>query len=235
MEPRHELNRLLDDAKAELRGWIDSNAHDPGITLLEVLAYFGDRLAYYADAVANEAYLAGARRGSERHVEPELQVEIDGMRWKRVGSLEASGSDDPHFVASRREDGATVVQFGDGEHGRRPPTGGDIRVKYRRRSRFVSVEMQQGRVLIDTDWNAQPSGHACGIYRALVVESTDPAGKGRLLVQVPAVTGTEGHWALPCFPPDVSAQLPAAGDGVWVLFEQGNVQQPVWLGRISAP
>ncbi|MEH6404988.1 MAG: putative baseplate assembly protein [Sneathiella sp.] len=44
--------------------WRERNTADIGITLVESLAYTGDRLSYAQDAVATEAYLATARRRS---------------------------------------------------------------------------------------------------------------------------------------------------------------------------
>lgn len=44
--------------------WRERNVADLGITLVEMLAYTGDRLSYAQDAVATEAYLATARRRS---------------------------------------------------------------------------------------------------------------------------------------------------------------------------
>jgi hypothetical protein len=43
-------------------GWQERHAADVGIALVELLAYMGDQLSYYQDAVATEAYLATARR-----------------------------------------------------------------------------------------------------------------------------------------------------------------------------
>jgi hypothetical protein len=42
--------------------WTERLAADLGITVLELLAYVGDQLSYYQDAVANEAYLETARQ-----------------------------------------------------------------------------------------------------------------------------------------------------------------------------
>ena len=42
--------------------WRERNPADLGITLVELLAYAGDQLSYYQDAVATEAYLGTARR-----------------------------------------------------------------------------------------------------------------------------------------------------------------------------
>ena len=42
--------------------WKERHAPDLGVTLVEILAYVGDYLSYYQDAVATEAYLETARR-----------------------------------------------------------------------------------------------------------------------------------------------------------------------------
>ena len=42
--------------------WTETHVADIGITLVELLAYVGDDLSYYQDAVATEAYLQTARR-----------------------------------------------------------------------------------------------------------------------------------------------------------------------------
>jgi hypothetical protein len=42
--------------------WTERLAADFGMTVLELLAYVGDQLSYYQDAVANEAYLETARQ-----------------------------------------------------------------------------------------------------------------------------------------------------------------------------
>jgi uncharacterized protein involved in type VI secretion and phage assembly len=74
-----------------------------------------------------------------------------------------------------------------------------------------------------------------GKYRGMVTNNIDPLGIGRLQVQVPDVAGVvPGSWALPCFP-FASTQLgfyalPQIGGGVWVEFEQGNPDYPIWSG-----
>lgn len=61
---------LLDRLSVLLPGWTNRPAADVGVTLVELLAFVGDRLSYEQDAVATEAYLGTARRRSsvKRHV-----------------------------------------------------------------------------------------------------------------------------------------------------------------------
>jgi hypothetical protein len=75
-----------------------------------------------------------------------------------------------------------------------------------------------------------------GKYRGCVVTNVDPQQQGRLLIQVPDVFGImPSSWALPCVPlagplMGTSFVLPARGSSVWVEFEQGDPQMPIWVG-----
>jgi hypothetical protein len=53
---------ILDRLALLMPGWIERHVPDIGITLVELLAYVGDQLSYYQDAVATEAYLGTARQ-----------------------------------------------------------------------------------------------------------------------------------------------------------------------------
>jgi hypothetical protein len=53
---------LLDRMAVTMPGWTERNPADLGVALVELLAYAGDQLSYYQDAVATEAYLGTARR-----------------------------------------------------------------------------------------------------------------------------------------------------------------------------
>ena len=55
---------LLDLIPGRTPEWTDRHEADLGITLVELLAYLGDQLSYYQDAVANEQFLETARRRS---------------------------------------------------------------------------------------------------------------------------------------------------------------------------
>jgi uncharacterized protein involved in type VI secretion and phage assembly len=75
-----------------------------------------------------------------------------------------------------------------------------------------------------------------GKYRGIVVDKADPQQVGRVQVRVPAVLG-EGValWALPCLPHGgLSGEglftVPEVGAQVWVEFEAGNLEYPIWTG-----
>ena len=53
---------ILDRLALTMPAWQETHAPDLGITLVELLAYVGDYLSYYQDAVATEAYLGTARQ-----------------------------------------------------------------------------------------------------------------------------------------------------------------------------
>tara|TARA_R110002073_G_scaffold15825_2_gene61712 strand:+ start:339 stop:857 length:519 start_codon:yes stop_codon:yes gene_type:complete len=74
-----------------------------------------------------------------------------------------------------------------------------------------------------------------GKHRGVVVANEDPMREGRLLVQVGDVGGViPATWATPCFPATGIQMgvymLPQIGAGVWVEFEQGDPDKPIWSG-----
>lgn len=72
-----------------------------------------------------------------------------------------------------------------------------------------------------------------GKYRGTVVDNIDPMLMGRLEVFVPSL-GVPSAWAMPCFPVTGDQagawMIPSPGTGVWVEFEQGEVDNPIWSG-----
>ena len=61
-----------------------------------------------------------------------LQVWVNNLQWHETASLLTSGPADRVFVTSANASGNTVVQFGNGVQGARPPTGtANIRAVYR--------------------------------------------------------------------------------------------------------
>jgi len=80
-------------------------------------------------------------------------------------------------------------------------------------------------------------GRFYGKYRAVVVDNSDPENRGRLRLRIPSVLGADvvSGWALPCLPyggmPDQGFFfIPEVDATVWVEFEAGNLDYPVWVG-----
>ena len=73
-----------------------------------------------------------------------------------------------------------------------------------------------------------------GKYRGQVASNADPANRGRLQVSVPALLGDQLVWAMPCAPYAGNGvglfALPPVGTGVWVEFEGGDLDYPIWSG-----
>lgn len=74
-----------------------------------------------------------------------------------------------------------------------------------------------------------------GKYRATVLNNIDPMQIGRIQVIVPDVSSVfPTSWAMPCVPV-AGIQMgmytvPPIGSGVWVEFEQGDPDYPIWVG-----
>jgi len=74
-----------------------------------------------------------------------------------------------------------------------------------------------------------------GLYRATVVNNIDPLQMGRIQVIVLDAGGfTPSSFANPCVPFTGKQAgifcMPQIGSGVWIQFENGDPDQPVWMG-----
>ena len=75
-----------------------------------------------------------------------------------------------------------------------------------------------------------------GKYRAKVVDINDPEKRARIQVLCPKVLGDyRSNWCEPCSPfaydggGDLS--LPKVGETVWVEFEEGDPNKPIYVGN----
>ncbi|MEZ4682541.1 MAG: phage baseplate assembly protein V [Caldilineaceae bacterium] len=74
-----------------------------------------------------------------------------------------------------------------------------------------------------------------GKYRGVVTNNIDPMMLGRLQVKVPAVLGENSlNWAMPAVPYAGNQVgiffIPPVGANIWVEFEAGNKDYPIWSG-----
>jgi len=85
---------------------------------------------------------------------------------------------------------------------------------------------------------AGPNHTYYGKYRGTVLNNIDPEKRGRLMLTIPDVLGViPSTWAEPCVPlagptgPPMGVYLvPPIGAGVWVEFEHGDPDYPIWAG-----
>lgn len=85
------------------------------------------------------------------------------------------------------------------------------------------------------DKSGKPSSRRFyGKYRGKVAENVDPLFQGRILPIVPAVSEIPLTWATPCVPyagPAVGFYaIPPLGANVWIEFEGGDPNYPIWTG-----
>ena len=74
-----------------------------------------------------------------------------------------------------------------------------------------------------------------GKYRGTVVNNIDPMQIGRIMAIVPDVGNlVPSSWAMPCVPIANKASgvyvVPQIGSGVWIEYEHGDPDFPIWVG-----
>ena len=74
-----------------------------------------------------------------------------------------------------------------------------------------------------------------GKYRGIVTDVDDPNNQLRIRATVPAVLGEhQCGWAMPAAPfagdGHGFVMLPKVGSGVWIEFEAGRLDNPIWSG-----
>jgi hypothetical protein len=78
-----------------------------------------------------------------------------------------------------------------------------------------------------------------GKFRGKVIENIDPLFQGRIIAEVPAVSGSILNWALPCTPYAGFGvgfyAIPPIGANVWIEYEGGDPNYPVWVGCFWGP
>jgi len=80
-----------------------------------------------------------------------------------------------------------------------------------------------------------------GIHRAIVVDRNDDSSvssvphRGRIKVKIPYISDGDDHkwWCDAAFPSHQFFSVPAVGTQVYVAFNSGHPEQPVWLGAVN--
>jgi len=75
---------------------------------------------------------------------------------------------------------------------------------------------------------------ATGIYRGTVYDTKDPNNARRLRLKVPQLLGDQvTEWAWPREDASTKTEVPSVGQGVWVMFEGGDLAFPIWVGTFG--
>lgn len=73
-----------------------------------------------------------------------------------------------------------------------------------------------------------------GKYRGKVIDPVDPLQLGRIIALVPAISELPLSWAMPATPYAGAGvgffAIPPVGANVWIEFEGGDVNYPIWTG-----
>lgn len=73
-----------------------------------------------------------------------------------------------------------------------------------------------------------------GKFRGTVINNVDPSRIGCIQVSVPDLGIKTSSWALPCLPTTGNGcglfTVPTVGSAVWVEFEHGDPDHPIWVG-----
>jgi hypothetical protein len=82
---------------------------------------------------------------------------------------------------------------------------------------------------------ASETGRYYGKYRGTVINNLDPLQIGRIQAIVPDVSNIiPSSWAMPCAPVGGMQHgqfaVPPIGAGVWMEYEQGDPDYPIWVG-----
>jgi len=119
-----------------------------------------------------------------------LQVWVNNLQWHETASLPTSGPADRVFVTSTNASGNTVVQFGNGVQGARPPTGmANIRAVYRTGIGSAGM-VSAGQLTQPLD---RPQGLSSATNPSGASGAADPATGGQAQASAPLPTLTIGR------------------------------------------
>jgi hypothetical protein len=119
-----------------------------------------------------------------------LQVWVNNLQWHETANLLAAGPADRVFVTSVNVAGNTVVQFGNGVQGARPPTGvSNIRAVYRK-GIGLSGAVNAGQLTQPLD---RPQGLSSVTNPSAATGAADPASADQVRARAPLPTLTIGR------------------------------------------
>lgn len=124
------LARAYDRSTLRVNGNVGAATH--GETVKEILGSADGTVANQRFTLKQPPLTYLSATGGQG-LQSTLDVWVNDMRWQERPNLLDAGPRDRVYMTRRRDDGSVTVQFGDGTHGARPPTGQtNVRAGYRK-------------------------------------------------------------------------------------------------------
>ncbi len=175
-------------ASAVLSGNVAEASH--GETVSTEPLGSGSATAAFQRFVLQKSPLTRLPAATAEGAAPSLEVWVNGVRWNRATQLFGQPAGAAVYELRQAEDGAAIVQFGDGETGARLPTGrGNVTATYRQGSGLA------GRVAARslTTLLAKPVGLAAAVNPLAAEGGADPETAASARLSAPASVRTFGR------------------------------------------
>lgn len=148
LELAEPLGAAFDRHSLAIHANIARAAHGEGVT--EILGH-GDPSVPFQKFLLKQAPVTHRLAPTESGVESTLSVRIDGVEWEEVSDLYQRGPGARVYKTSLTDAGETVVEFGDGISGARPPAGRDNIVAEHSRGLGAAGNLRTGQLSLPLD------------------------------------------------------------------------------------
>jgi len=120
---------LNDTMSAHAPEWTDRTDSDPGITLLELMAFLAESQLYRGVIDGGASAAARTIHALDAYLDREpIAVHVNGEPWRLVDRLTYAEQTAPIFTF---DESTGIIRFGDGVHGKVPERGSTISARYR--------------------------------------------------------------------------------------------------------
>lgn len=148
LELTEALGSAFDRTSLRIHANVARAAHGEGVT--EILGG-GDPSQPFQKFQLKQAPVTHRLAPTETGIESTLSVRIDGVEWQEVSDLYQRGATARVYKTSLTDAGETVIEFGDGISGARPPAGRDNIVADHSRGLGAAGNLRAGQLKLPLD------------------------------------------------------------------------------------
>lgn len=148
LELTRPLGAAFDRDSLAIHANVARAAHGEGVA--EILGH-GDPSQPFQKAALKQGPVTHRLAATETGVASTLTLRIDGVAWQEVPDLYRRGADARVFRTVLTDDGRTVIEFGDGISGARPPAGRDNILAEHSRGLGAAGNLQAGQLKLLLD------------------------------------------------------------------------------------